>query len=61
MPRHNSHGYVKAIALMAQWSSQFDYSDLPKLILNLIKTNALEESPIRYKLMNVDGSNIKVV
>ena len=60
---HNNDpaGSVKAIALMAQWSSQFDYSDLPKLILNLIKTNALEESPIRYKLMNVDGSNIKVV
>lgn len=60
---HNNDpvGYVKAIALMAKWSSQFDYSDLPKLMLDLIKTNALEESPIRYKLMNVDGSNIKAI
>ena len=54
-------GYVKTIALMAQWTAQFNYADLPKLILDLTKTNAFEESPIQFKLLNADGSSIKAI
>lgn len=50
-------GYVKTITLMAQWTAQFNYADLPKLILDLTKTNALEESPIQFRLLNTDGSD----
>lgn len=31
---HDPAGYVKTIALMAQWTAQFNYADLPKLILD---------------------------
>ena len=42
LTRHNDPaGYVKSIALMAQWTAQFNYADLQKLILDLTKTNAL--------------------
>lgn len=51
-------GYVKAITLMADWTAQFDFSDLSKLILALTKTNAFEESPIQYKLLNLDSTQI---
>jgi hypothetical protein len=58
LTRHNDPaGYVKSIALMAQWTAQFNYADLPKLILDLTKTNALEESPIQFRLLNADGSD----
>lgn len=62
LTRHNDPaGYVKTIALMAHWTAQFNYADLPKLILDLTKTNAFEESPIRFKLLNADGSSIQAV
>jgi len=49
-------GFIRCLAKMAQWSSQFDYSDLDKLIPMLKTTNAFEESPADYRLMNTDGS-----
>jgi hypothetical protein len=50
-------GFVSSLAKMANWSVQFDYSDLDGLIAALKKSNALEESPAQYKLLNVDGSS----
>lgn len=50
-------GFARAIAKMARWCAQFDYTDLPQLIRNLRTVNALEESPIRFKLLNLDGSS----
>lgn len=49
-------GFVRSLAKMAQWSSQFDYTDLAGLIAALRKTNALEESPAEFRLLNADGS-----
>lgn len=49
-------GFVRSLAKMARWASQFNYSDLDVLIATLRKTNALEESPARFKLLNADGS-----
>jgi hypothetical protein len=49
-------GFVKSLAKMARWASQFDYSNLDELIATLRKTNALEESPATYKLLNADGT-----
>ena len=50
-------GFVSSLAKMANWSVQFDYSDLDGLIAALKRANALEESPAQYKLLNSDGSN----
>lgn len=47
-------GFVKAIAMMAAWCSQFDYDDLNTLIADLRRSNALEESLVRFKLLNRD-------
>ncbi len=49
-------GFVRSLANMARWCSQFDYTDLDKLIAALKQTNALEESPAQYKLLNLDGA-----
>lgn len=49
-------GFVRSLAKMARWASQFDYSNLDALITTLRATNALEESPAQYRLMNADGS-----
>jgi len=46
---------------MAQWTAQFNYADLQKLILDLTKTNTFKESPIQFKLLNADGSSIKAI
>lgn len=53
---NNPEGFVRSLAKMAQWSSQFDYSNLDVLIAALRGTNALEESPAQFRLLNVDGS-----
>ena len=45
-------GFVKSIALMAVWCSLFDYSELSSLIATLRRCNALEESPVRFELLN---------
>jgi hypothetical protein len=50
-------GFVSSLAKMANWSVQFDYSDLDGLIAALKRANALEESPAQYKLLNADGSS----
>ena len=50
-------GFTRAIAKMARWCAQFDYADLSQIIQILRLVNALEESPIRFKLLNLDGSS----
>ena len=49
-------GFVRSLAKMARWSSQFDYTDLNVLIAALRRTNALEESPTQFRLLKADGS-----
>lgn len=49
-------GFVRALAKMATWSKQFDYSELPALIESFEKCNAFAESPIRFQLLNKDGT-----
>lgn len=48
--------FVRSLAKMARWTSQFDYSNLNALIQNLRACHALEESPAQFRLLNVDGS-----
>jgi hypothetical protein len=50
-------GFVRSLAKMARWASQFDYSNLDGLITTLRGTNALEESPAQFRLLNADGSH----
>ena len=49
-------GFVRALAKMATWTVQFNYAELPALIATFKKCNALEESPVRFKLLNKDDS-----
>lgn len=49
-------GFLRSLAKMARWANQFDYSNLDALIKALQLTNALEESPAQFRLMNADGS-----
>lgn len=55
--QNEAEGFIASLAKMARWCSQFDYGDLDQLIVSLRKTNALEESPAQYRLLNVDGSS----
>jgi hypothetical protein len=48
--------FVTSIAKMAKWCAQFDYADLNALIPALKRTNALEESPMEYRLLNLGDS-----
>lgn len=48
--------FVASLAKMARWCSQFDYGDIDVLIASLKQTNALEESPAQYRLLNLDGT-----
>jgi hypothetical protein len=48
--------FVRCLEKMARWCVQFDFSDLDQLIEQIRATNALEESPIQYRLTNRDGS-----
>ena len=50
-------GFVKSLARMARWSSRFDFTDLDALIATLRKTNALEESPASFRLLDADGDD----
>ena len=50
-------GFVRSLAKMANWTSQFNYSGLDALIATLRRTNALEESPAQFRLLNTDGTN----
>lgn len=49
--------FVRCLAKMARWCAQFDYANLDVLIEQLKKTNALEESPVQYLLLNLDGTH----
>jgi len=44
-------GFIKALAFAARWCSEFDYSDLPRLIAALRASKAFEEWPTHYKLL----------
>jgi hypothetical protein len=48
--------FVRSLAKMARWCAQFSYADLDLLIAQLKQSNALEESPAQYQLLNNDGS-----
>lgn len=48
--------FVRSLAKMARWCAQFDYSNLDMVIENLKKTHAMEESPARFQLHNIDGT-----
>ena len=43
-------------SFLVSCGGQFDYSNLDVLIAALGGTNALEESPAQFRLLNVDGS-----
>lgn len=53
---NDASGFVRSLAKMARWASQFDYSNLNALITSLRGTHALEESPAQFRLLNADGS-----
>ena len=53
---NDPRGFARSLAKMARWASQFDYSNLDTLIKSLRATNALEESPAQFHLLNADGS-----
>ncbi len=48
-------GFIKALANMAVWCSGFSYGELDGLIAAIRKTNALEESPVQYRLLRATG------
>jgi hypothetical protein len=50
--------YVRSLAKMARWCSQFDYQNLDGVIEALKKTNAMEESLGQFRLLNLDGTTI---
>lgn len=54
---NDPRGFVRSIVKMARWTSQFDYSNLDMLIQSLRASNALEESPTQFRLLNADGSS----
>ncbi|CAM3779497.1 Fic family protein [Bordetella tumulicola] len=45
---------IQAISKTATWCAQFDYVHLDKLLAQLRKTNAFEESPAQFRLLNLD-------
>jgi len=49
-------GFVRSLAKMAKWTHQFDYAGLDAVIETLRRTNALEESPAQFRLLNADGT-----
>ncbi len=49
-------GFIKALAFAARWCAGFSYGNLPALIASLRATNAFEESPTQYKLLNPPSS-----
>lgn len=46
-------GFVRSLARMAVWCSEFDYEDLDVLIAALRASNACEESPMQYRLLRL--------
>lgn len=51
-------GFVASIVKMAKWCSQFDFGNLDLLIAQLKATNALQESPVQFRLLNLDGTQL---
>lgn len=54
--RNEPQGFVQALAKIARWSSQFNYESLDPLIEEVRKTNALDESPVEFQLLNLGAS-----
>jgi Fic/DOC family len=46
-------GFINSLTKMMVWCNQFDYSDLEALIASLKKTNAFEEPPSEFKLLDL--------
>jgi len=55
--KNQPEGFTASLAKMAKWCLQFDYANLGALIPELKITNALEESPAQYKLLNLNGTS----
>lgn len=53
---NDASGFVKSLALMATWCSEFDYENLDALIAALRASNAFEESPAQYRLLRAGES-----
>ena len=51
-------GFVRAITKMARWCIQFNFTDVEALTQELRQTNAFEESPVQFKLLNLDGTTV---
>jgi len=45
-------GFIRALAFAVRWCAAFDYSDLLSLVAALRATNAFEESPAQFKLLD---------
>jgi hypothetical protein len=52
-------GHIRALRLMQAWTVAFDYSDIGALIEATGKTNALEKSRARFRLMLPDGAPLR--
>ena len=51
-------GFIKALAFAARWCAGFEYGDLRLLITALRATNAFEESPTQYKLLDPPSNSV---
>ncbi|MDP2788409.1 MAG: Fic family protein [Pseudomonadota bacterium] len=51
-------GLISALAKAAVWCAQFEYSNFKTLIATARNTNAFEESPMQFRLLNIDGSKM---
>jgi Fic/DOC family len=49
-------GFIKALAFAARWCARLHYGDLPALIASLRATNAFEESPTQFKLLDAPSA-----
>ena len=49
-------GFIKALAFAARWCARLRYGDLPALIASLRATNAFEESPTQFKLLDAPSA-----
>ena len=52
-------GLVRALTLMQQWTTAFDYMNVTALIETVKRTNALERSRTEFKLLMPDGTPLK--
>ncbi len=56
--QNDPDGFIRALALMQQWTVAFDYADVNALIETVRRTNALERSRVQFRLTMPDGSSL---